>query len=393
MEKIRNIWSRIRSTSENIFYKVRQALAGHRKQAIALAVAVLAVIAGTLWFFLRTYHDYSVVDTYSRNSDTSAEYYFREDGFICYSKDGISFSDNSGEVLWNQVFDMSSPKLSVCGDYMAIGDVGANTVYIFNGSGTVGRLGLENPLQDLRVAGQGVVAAVLSDGASNQINLYNTDGEELVNIRATISQSGYPLALAVSDDATKMAVSYIKMTGTIGGRIVFYDFSDPDESGEKGSFEYDQLFPKLEFMDKKTLLACGEDDFMTFNVGGAIKEATQVSVEEEMRSIFVTDDRVGVIVRNSNVTEETPEKYILNVYTLGGRQKLSLPFDFEYKYVEADGSDIILYNDDACRVYNYRGHLKFEYTFEQTIESVLPAKGRNTYMLINSQEVQKIRLK
>ena len=104
-------------------------------------------------------------------------------------------------------------------------------------------------------------------------------------------------------------------------------------------------------------------------------------------------DRVGVIVRNSNVTEETPEKYILNVYTLGGRQKLSLPFDFEYKYVEADGSDIILYNDDACRVYNYRGHLKFEYTFEQTIESVLPAKGRNTYMLINSQEVQKIRLK
>ena len=71
---------------------------------------------------------------------------------------------------------MSSPKLSVCGDYMAIGDVGANTVYIFNGSGTVGRLDLENPLQDLRVAGQGVVAAVLSDGASNQINLYNEAG-------------------------------------------------------------------------------------------------------------------------------------------------------------------------------------------------------------------------
>ena len=45
---------------------------------LLLAVAVLAVIAGTLWFFLRTYHDYSVVDTYSRNSDTSAEYYFRD---------------------------------------------------------------------------------------------------------------------------------------------------------------------------------------------------------------------------------------------------------------------------------------------------------------------------
>ena len=312
---------------------------------------------------------------------------------------GIYFPDEGQISIDGREVVIRSPKdafdlgIGMIHQHFKLVDVLSAAENVVLGLREPGRLDLENPLQDLRVAGQGVVAAVLSDGASNQINLYNTDGEELVNIRATISQSGYPLALAVSDDATKMAVSYIKMTGTIGGRIVFYDFSDPDESGEKGSFEYDQLFPKLEFMDKKTLLACGEDGFMTFNVGGAIKEGAQVSVEEEMRSIFVTDNRVGVIVRNSNVTEETPEKYILNVYTLGGRQKLSLPFDFEYKYVEADGSDIILYNDDACRVYNYRGHLKFEYTFEQTIESVLPAKGRNTYMLINSQEVQKIRLK
>lgn len=392
MKKIRELWTRLKDTLEIGFYRVRQIIAGHRKKAVIITAAVLVVIFGLIWFFLRTYHDYKVLDTFSRNSDTSAEYYFRNDGFVCYSKDGVSFSNNSGEVLWNQVFDMSSPKLSVCGDYMAIGDVGANAIYIFNSSGLVGRLDLENPLQDLCVAEQGVVAAVLSDGASNQINLYNTDGEVLVNIRATISQTGFPLTLALSDDATKLAVSYIKMSGTIGSRIAFYDFSDPDSSGEKGSFEYDQLFPKLAFINDGSVLACGEKGFMTFEVGSNIRENTQVNVDQEIRSIFVTDSQVGVIIRNET-SETVPEKYMLQVYSFSGRQRMSMAFDFEYKYVEADDDDIILYNDTQCRIYNYRGHLKFEYEFDQAIESFLPAKGRNTYMVIDSQSVQKIRLR
>ncbi len=50
---------------------------------------------------------------------------------------------------------MAAPKMSTCGDYMAIGDVGANSVYIFNGAGNQGEITLEKPLQDLRVSRQG----------------------------------------------------------------------------------------------------------------------------------------------------------------------------------------------------------------------------------------------
>ena len=143
----------------------------NKKTAAVSAAAAVILLGCVFWFFLRTYHNYEVVDSMERKTDTSANYYFREDGVVCYSKDGISFTNNSGEVIWNQVFGMTAPKMSTCGDYMAIGDVGANSVYIFNGTGLEGRIALEKPVQDIRVSRQGVIAVILSDNDANQINL------------------------------------------------------------------------------------------------------------------------------------------------------------------------------------------------------------------------------
>ena len=159
MEKIRTYWEKIwnrvlhrtepdeahpseehelQGAREGIKYRLRQLqcwIKEHKKSFAIGVVAAVLLFGCVFWFFLRTYHNYEVVDSMERKTDTSANYYFREDGVVCYSKDGISFTNNNGEVVWNQVFGMTAPKMSTCGDYMAIGDVGANSVYIFNGTG------------------------------------------------------------------------------------------------------------------------------------------------------------------------------------------------------------------------------------------------------------------
>ena len=100
----------------------------HKKAFAGVVAGTLVLILGLCWIFLRTQHQYEVIDSVDRKSDTSANYYFREDGIVCYSKDGISFTNNKGEDIWNQVFGMDSPKMSTCDDYIAVGDVGANSV-------------------------------------------------------------------------------------------------------------------------------------------------------------------------------------------------------------------------------------------------------------------------
>ncbi len=369
----------------------------HKRAAILGVVIFIAVIGFVFGFLLRTYHNYEVVDSMERNSDTSANYYFREDGIICYSKDGVSFTNNNGEVVWNQVFGMSSPKMNACGDYIAIGDVGANSVYIFNGSGSQGQITLEKPLQDLRVSKQGVVAVILSDDAANQINLYDKRGNVLVSVKATIDTTGYPLTLALSEDASRMAVSYVMFNdGKISTQVVFYNFSNMENSSEPiGTFTYDQLIPKLEFVNDQTVLACAEDGFRTYRFKETVLEQIQQTFETELKSIFVTDKNIGIVMKNMQEAPEgkTVDKYAVRVYNFSGGKAGSFTFDFDYKSVSASNKEIIFYNDQECEVYSYRGHKKFQYAFEHNIESILPGEKAGEYILLDAQNMQTIRVK
>lgn len=397
MEKIRTFGKKIWEIIKYRLWLVGCWIKEHKKAFAACVIAAVVVLAGMFWFFLRTYHNYEVVDSIERKSDTSANYYFREDGIVCYSKDGVSFTNNDGAVIWDQAFGMSAPKMSTCGDYMAVGDVGANSVYIFSGTGLEGRINLESPIQDIRVSKQGVIAVVLADGDANQINLYSKQGDMLVNVKASISTIGYPLTLALSEDGTRLAVSYVVFNGSkIGSRLIFYNFSNEETSDEPaGSFDYDELFPRLEFVSNDTLLACGAKGFYTYRFKDTVSEKFSHTFADDAKSIFITDSNVGVITKNTEVAKEgqTVDKYAVEVYRFSGGRAASFTFDFEYKSVSASNNDIIFYNDQECEIYTYRGHKKFQYAFEHNIESILPGLKSGEYILLDAQSMQTIRLK
>ena len=397
MEKIRLLLRKFFDKLKYKLWHLKRFVLLHRKHTLIVVIALVLFLTGTLWFLLRTYHGYEVMSYRERNSDTSANLYFRDDGIVCYSKDGISFTNDRDETLWNQVFGMTAPKMDACGDFMALGDIGANSLYIFNGQGTQGKIALEKPLEDFRVSKQGVVAAILADGEANQINIYSKTGETLASIKASIGATGYPLTLALSEDAERMVVSYVVFNGgKIESQLVFYNFSSKENSAEPaGSFVYDQIIPKVEFVSSDTVLACGENGFATYHFKDIVNEKVKRCFDSEIKSIFITDDHVGFIRKNMKEAKEgqTPDKYVLEVYNFRGRKTDSFTFDFDYKYVTATDRDIILYNDWECHMYTYYGKCKFQYTFEHNIEKILPGKQSGEYIILDAQSVQTIRLK
>lgn len=396
MNKVRSYLKKIADIVKYRLWVAGSVAKENKKLFAGVIVAAVMVIGCLCWFFLRTYHDYKVVHSIERKGDTSANYYFCEDGIVCYSKDGISFMDEDGNAVWNQVFGMDAPKMSTCGDYIAVGDVGANTVYIFNNDGMEGKIALEKPLQDLRVSKQGVIAVILSDEAANQINLYSKKGEILASVKATIAATGYPLTLALSEDGTRLAVSYIVFdAGRVSSKLIFYDFSDKETSSTPaGEFSYDTLLPKVEFVDMHTVLVCGGTGFYTYRFKGTVSEQNYQAYAAEARSIFVTDKNIGIITKNTETEEEeNAEKYQVEVYRFTGRRVASFKLDFDYKYVSASNSNIIFYNNQECEIYTYRGHKKFQHVFEHNIESILPGQRSGEYILMDSQNVQMIKLK
>ena len=124
-----------------------------------------------------------------QNDDASINYQVIGNSLLRYSKDGASYTDGSGETIWDQTFEMSNAQIASCGEYMAIADIGSNQIRVFNHAGQISVIDATYPISNVDISEQGVVAVILSASDVNYINMYDTQGNRLVDIRVSISQN------------------------------------------------------------------------------------------------------------------------------------------------------------------------------------------------------------
>lgn len=371
--------------------KEKRKLKMNRMQwTIAAGVLILAVV---LVYALvknnKVASSYEVVTSMSRGDDTSVYYRMMRKGMVKYSKDGVAMTNKSGTVLWNQTYEMASPTMTSAGDYVAVGDIGANTIYIFNEYGQLGRVSTDVPIQEIQISEQGVVAAVLSDTSSNYINLYDKQGNSLGSIKASLENTGYPLAIALSPDASKLAVSYLIVnSGSMQSRIVFYDFSDVEGDHLLDTQELEGLYPKAAFLDSREVVLFGEKGFVLYQADSK-KIETQENFESEINSVFCTDQELGFIFKN----EDDNGKYRMEIYNKAGKKSSTYYFDLDYSGLTADDDEVILYNDEEMLIYQMGGRVRFRGTFNTAVTGVMPSWEDGLYWLIDDQSLREIRIR
>ena len=371
--------------------KEKRKLKMNRMQwTIAAGVLILAVV---LVYALvknnKVASSYEVVTSMSRGDDTSVYYCMMRKGMVKYSKDGVAMTDKSGTVLWNQTYEMASPTMTSAGDYVAVGDIGANTIYIFNEYGQLGRVSTDVPIQEIQISEQGVVAAVLSDTSSNYINLYDKQGNSLGSIKASLENTGYPLAIALSPDASKLAVSYlIVKSGSMQSRIVAYDFSDVEGDHLLDTQELEGLYPKAAFLDSREVVLFGEKGFVLYQADSK-KIETQENFESEINSVFCTNQKLGFIFKN----EDDNGKYRMEIYNKAGKKSSTYYFDLDYSGMTSDDDEVILYNDEEMLIYQMGGRVRFRGTFNTAVTGVMPSWEDGLYWLIDDQSLREIRIR
>lgn len=362
-----------------------------RMQRIAAAgvVILIAVLTYALVKNNSVYTSYEVTNTLSRGDNTSVYYQIMNKGMLRYSKDGVAMTDKNGSVAWNQTYEMTSPILAASDQYVAIGDMGANAIYIFNDYGQIGRITTDMPIQEIKIADQGVTAAILSDANCNYIKLYDKQGKELVSIEATLENTGYPLALGLAPDATKLVVSYLCIdSGSVQTKVIFYDFTDVDGDHIIDTQTLDGLYPKVIFLDVSRVAIYGEESFSLFLVNSNVSEVQTVTFEDEIKSVFCGSQKMGFIFKN----EDENGKYRMEIYDLVGNKNVTVYFDFDYHQVFADDDEIILYNEQEVRIYQYGGRLRFECTMDITITGMMASWEDGMYWLIDDQALREIRI-
>lgn len=374
-------------------------LVKHRKRmrvVVVLLILLAAVLTVIVKVFLdhRAYETYEVTGTIKLGDTTKCKFYRYGEGVLRYSNDGISYLAG-GEEIWNQAFEMKAPVVDVCEEYMAIADMEGTKIYIFNLKGKQGEVETTSPILGLEVARQGEVAAITQSDETNKIEIYDREGVAIAMGQTLLSGDGCPLDISLSNDGTKLAVSYLYIEGgTAKTKVIFYNYSEvgKNEVGRVvGGFQHygASIVSKVEFISNNIMVAIGDDVISFYEVEEKPSLKKEYKLDREIKSLVFSENYVGVILNK----KETMNQSLLAIYGSDGKEVNKLDVAFEYEDVQIDGKKVIFSNQQELYILTVDGLEKFKGVVEGNILKAIPGKWENVYMVIGEKEAQEIRLK
>lgn len=370
-----------------------------KKQMRVITIASAALIlasAGFIYTRVRVFHNYRLLSSVERSDDAATQYVPLGNRTLKCNPNGVTCVDGSNHVQWNVTFTMQKPITDVCGSTVAVGDQGGKSIYIFNKDGQVGRFETEYTLTKVRVASQGVVAAVLEDGEITWVNVYDSQGSIIASAKTSMNESGYPLDVDISSNGQKMAISYLGMDNkNVKTTIAFYNFSSVGRSQSDylvNSVDYSaSVVPQIKFLDGDYAVAL-RDDGLTFFGGKQVPEQkTEITFEQEIISTFHNDAYIGVVTLSD---EETPvHKYKMQIYRKNGTRCGSGYFDLAYKDITISDDEIIMYSDTQIELYSVSGKKKASVVYDKQILDMVKLTGLRKYQITTADSTDKIRIR
>ena len=116
-----------------------------RRTALVIVTVVAAVIFVELWSALRTYSGFEVQASAERKDSAATGYKMFQGKILEYDNDGIVCHDTDDRLIWNQSYEMTTPELSVCEQYLAVYDRGGTFIYIMSERGLVKKIETATP--------------------------------------------------------------------------------------------------------------------------------------------------------------------------------------------------------------------------------------------------------
>ncbi len=316
---------------------------------------------------------------------------------LLYSKDGMSCLDSKGGALWNQTFEMQNPMVSVSGHVAAVGDYNGRTIYVVNSGGQLGTVNTNLPIRKICVSESGVVAAVLDDADVTRILLYNGNENtetSIVDIKATMNKSGYPVSICLSPNGKLMAISYLYVdSGDMKTTVAFFNFGEVGRNQSDNyvsGYDYlDTIVPYVQFMNNNTAFGISDDRIVFFEGSEKPANIATAFLEEEVQGVYNNESYVGVVF----VNQTGENAYRMDVYSTSGNKVHSLFFDIEYSDIILNRDQIIIYNDLECQICNIGGVDKFTGEFEKPVTLLVPTSSVYRYVAVTGSSIDTIELK
>lgn len=313
---------------------------------------------------------------------------------LTYSKDGASCMDGKGNAIWNETFEMQNPMVDICRDVVAIGDYNGRSIYVMNTAGSLGEITTNRPIRNFCVAANGVVAVILDDSGLTYVYLYDKNGKELVRIRTTMKDSGYPFSISLSPNGKLLCISYLFVdSGELKSSVAFYNFGEVGQNQTDNyvsGYDYlDVIVGYTRFFDERTLFAVSDDRIMFFEGEQKPVSIAECLFSEDVQQIYYGKENVGLVFNSMDGNS----RYRLDVYNKTGQLIQTIGFDMEFTDIVFAEDQIIIYNESECQVFNMNGVEKYSGYFEKAVYALIPTSSAYRYILVTTESIDTIELK
>ncbi|MCR5734943.1 MAG: DUF5711 family protein [Lachnospiraceae bacterium] len=378
----------------------KKKLARHRRliaYKVLAGILFVAVIATGIFFSYKTrvYTDYTVLKSINYSEVSTADYRKFNNNIVRYSTDGAFAFNINNDLLWNQTYEMQNPMISICRDHVAIGDYKGTKIYVMDSKGKQGEIETTLPLQNFCVSDTGSVAAVLEENDITWIRLFNVNGDMIASDRTTMSQSGYPVDIALSPNGAVLAVSYLVIDqGNLTTSVAFYNFGDVGQNeidNLVSGYNYkDTVISYINFMNDKTAYAVGDNKFVVYKGSQKPESIFELDLkEEEIKSVFNNENYIGLVF-----IEGTSEAaYRLDVYNTQGELVYSKKFNLEYTDIVLSGEMAVIYNSSECLMYSFEDMEKYNGNFKSSVIEVVPTSSSTKFLLVSGTKTEEVQLK
>lgn len=366
-----------------------------RRVMIAVFVIVLLFAGIQLWTALRSYDSFEIRNKIEQQDSGSAKYETFLGKTVEYNNDGIVYRDADNELIWNQSFEMSTPMLSICEGYLAIYDQGGTSIYIMTATGLAKKIETSTPISTVCVANQGTVAVLMKEDDVSTVRLYDRKGNELANGEFYVEKGSFPIDIALSYDAQKLAVDMLDVKeGKVSSTISFYNFGSVGQNeidNNVGTYSYQDMFiSEISYVASDRMVALSDTGFLVFEGSQKPVLKRQVDFEQEVQSVFCNNKYVGVTYAST----KNEGSWHIKVYDLSGNTAMENDTAIAYNRIEfLDRNEVCVRDDYNCEIYTIHSIRKFSYTFDQQLYKVLSGLDTASYTFVLSGETDEVRLK
>lgn len=386
-------------TVKTDFEELDEKIQSHRKRIFWRVVKIVAVVITVvalleLWLALRSYSSYEIRSSVERTDSEAAKFEEFLGNILKYSNDGAIYMDSRNELIWNQSFEMTTPLLDICGNYLVIYDKGGTEIYIMTKDGLEEKIETTFPIQTACIAGQGTVAVLMKEEDVSYVKLFDKRGKELASGNFYGNQGGFPIDIAFSHNAQKLAVDMIDVNdGNIKSTITFYNFGSVGQNeinNNVGTYSYsDMLIPEISYVSNDRMVAFGDHEIIVFDGEQKPTVKEEIFIEEEIDSIFYNKKYIGTIQNHHN---EDGSRHII-VYDMKGTKVMENDTMMAYEWVEfLSNNEICIRNDHECELYTIHSIKKFSYMFDEELYKVIPQGLGADYIFILDGTTEEVRL-